>query len=43
MEGRGPGAGLQSWTYDASFVVVGTGGAGLRCLADVAMMQAADF
>ena len=40
---RRTGSGRQSWTCEASSVVVRTGGAGLRRPADVAMMQATDF
>src|SRR5437870_12262503 len=41
---RGSGrAGRLSWTCDACSMVVRTAGAGLRRLADVAMMQATDF
>ncbi len=40
---RRTGSGRQSWTCEASSVVVGTGGAELRRPADVAMMQATDF
>src|SRR6267143_1269260 len=40
---RRTGSGRQSWTCEASSVEMGTGGAGLRRPADVAMMQATDF
>src|SRR5881409_41055 len=43
MEDGSRWAGRGSWTWDACSMVVRTAGAGLRRLADVAVMQATDF
>src|SRR5438093_6221083 len=43
MEDGSRWAGRLSWTWDACSMVVRTAGAGLRRLADVAVMQATDF
>src|SRR5437899_9809477 len=43
MEDGSRWAGRLSWTWDACSMVVRTAGAGLRRLAEVAVMQATDF
>src|SRR5438093_9175670 len=43
MEDGSRWAGRRSWTWDACSMVVRTAGAGLRRLAEVAVMQATDF